>query len=69
MSEAAQEFIRLDQFLKHIGIAPTGGMAKVMIQMGDVSVNGELETRRGRKLFSGDRIMIAGQTFNVTLPL
>lgn len=69
MPDSDHDFIRLDQFLKHIGIAPTGGMAKVMIQMGDVSVNGEAENRRGRKLVTGDVVMIAGQSFDVTLPL
>lgn len=60
--------IRLDQFLKLIGIAPTGGMAKVMIQMGDVQVNGELETRRGRKLIAGDWVTIGQQSYEVRLP-
>ncbi|MFN6569048.1 RNA-binding S4 domain-containing protein [Dendronalium sp. ChiSLP03b] len=57
--------IKLDQFLKLVGIAPTGGQAKLMIIDGDVKVNGTVETRRGRKLVSGDRVTIEGQTFNV----
>ena len=59
--------IKLDQFLKFVGVAPTGGQAKLMIQGGDVSVNGMLETRRGRKLVSGDSVMVEGQTFKVEL--
>lgn len=59
--------IKLDQFLKLVGVAPTGGQAKLMIQEGDVLVNGNIETRRGRKLASGDRVTVGGQTFDVEL--
>lgn len=59
--------IKLDQFLKLVGIAPTGGQAKLLIQNGDVLVNDTLETRRGRKLVSGDRVTVGGQTFAVEL--
>lgn len=44
----------LGQALKASGIAGTGGEAKVLVQFGEVTVNGEVETRRGRKLESGD---------------
>ncbi len=57
--------IKLDQFLKLVGVASTGGMAKVMIQSGDVQVNGEVETRRGRKLLPGDQVTVGSQTFAV----
>ncbi len=57
--------IKLDQFLKLMDIAATGGQAKLMIQDGIVFVNGELETRRGRKLVPGDRVTVEGQTFEV----
>lgn len=57
--------IKLDQFLKLMGIAPTGGQAKLMIQDGNVLVNGTIETRRGRKLVSGDQVRVGGQTFSV----
>jgi ribosome-associated protein len=53
--------LRLDQFLKLEGLADTGGMAKVAIQNGDVELNGEVETRRGKKLQIGDRVRFAGQ--------
>ena len=59
--------IKLDQFLKVVGVAPTGGIAKLMIQSGDVKVNGEVETRRGRKLLVGDRVTVNAQTYEVTL--
>lgn len=52
----------LDQFLKLTGIAGTGGQAKWMIQGGKIQVNGEVETRRRRKLTAGDVVEIDGQT-------
>lgn len=48
------EFIKLGQLLKAAGAAESGVDAKEMIQDGIVSVNGETETRRGRKLYAGD---------------
>ncbi|RCJ23070.1 RNA-binding protein [Nostoc sp. ATCC 43529] len=57
--------IKLDQFLKLLGIAPTGGQAKLMIIDGNVKVNGTIETRRGRQLQSSDQVTVAGQTFKV----
>ena len=55
--------IRLDQFLKFCGIADTGGQAKLLIQGGEVRVNGELETRRRRKLVDGDVIQFDGNDY------
>ncbi|AFY58105.1 hypothetical protein Riv7116_5739 [Rivularia sp. PCC 7116] len=57
--------IKLDQFLKLLGIVQTGGQAKHLIVDGAVKVNGILETRRGRKLVTGDKITIENQTFEV----
>ncbi len=54
------EYITLDAFLKWAGVADTGGHAKALIASGDVTVNGEVELRRGRKLRPGDRIMLKG---------
>lgn len=54
----------LDQFLKLTGIAGTGGQAKVMIQSGEISVNGEVETRRRRKLAAGDVVEADGRTYS-----
>ena len=44
------EYIKLDQLLKFSGLADTGGIAKEVIQNGEVFVNGEVETRRGKKI-------------------
>lgn len=59
--------IKLDQYLKFIGVAPTGGQAKLIIQAGEVEVNGKTETRRGRQLVGGDRVSVLGRTFIVKL--
>lgn len=48
------EFIRLQDLLKLTGLASTGGMAKVVIQNGEVKVNGEVCDMRGKKLRAGD---------------
>ena len=48
------EFIRLDDLLKNVGVVNTGGHAKIIIQEGEVKVNGEICTMRGKKLRSGD---------------
>jgi ribosome-associated protein len=61
------ETIKLDQFLKFMGEVSTGGQAKIMIQSGEVQVNGERETRRGRKLVTGDQVLIGGKTLTVNL--
>jgi ribosome-associated protein len=55
------EYIKLDQFLKLAQVAMTGGQAKSMILAGLVLVNGEVETRRGRKLRAGDRVVVEGE--------
>jgi ribosome-associated protein len=57
--------IKLEQFLKRIGVVQTGGQAKLLIQAGEVRVNGAVETRRGRKLVTGDRVSTMGETFSV----
>lgn len=57
--------ITLSQFLKFMGIADTGGQAKMMIQSGEVLVNGTVDTRRGRQLVTGDRVTVGSQTFEV----
>jgi ribosome-associated protein len=58
-------FIQLDQFLKWKRLVSSGGEAKHVIRDGLVSVNGEIETRRGRKLKTGDQVEIAGKKFLV----
>ena len=62
---AGDPLIKLDQFLKLTGVVPTGGQAKQLIQAGQVWVNGEVETRRGRKLRLGDAVVVAGQVWQV----
>ena len=66
MSEENQT-IRLGQFLKWVGAVPTGGQAKLVIQGGQVKVNGLLETRRGRQLISGDLVTFQGKSYEVEL--
>ncbi|MFD1176602.1 S4 domain-containing protein YaaA [Paenibacillus puldeungensis] len=57
----SSEYIKLDQFLKLADCVPTGGMAKAIIQDGAVKVNREPEERRGRKLYPGDIVEVAGE--------
>lgn len=56
-----REYIKLDQFLKLADIVSTGGQAKLLILDGMVRVNGVVETRRGRKLYDGDRVEVDGE--------
>ncbi|HOA15346.1 MAG TPA: S4 domain-containing protein YaaA [Bacillota bacterium] len=60
------EYIQLDQLLKWAGLVMTGGEAKENIIQGKVSVNGEVETRRGRKLREGDVVAFMGQEIEIT---
>lgn len=57
--------IELDRFLKWMGAVETGGEAKHAIRAGRVTVNGVVETRRGRKLQAGDRVTLDADTFAV----
>ena len=63
--EISGEIIRLGQFLKMAVLVETGGEAKARIQGGEVLVNNEVETRRGRQLHHLDVVEIAGQTAQV----
>ena len=60
-----EDFIKLGQALKKAGIAESGVDAKYMIEDGLVNVNGEIENRRGRKLYPGDEIEFEGELFKV----
>lgn len=62
---APQPVIALEQFLKREAVVASGGEAKHLIQGGEVSVNGEVETRRKRKLHPGDRVSLGGQELTV----
>jgi len=55
-------FIKLEALLKFAGLTGTGGEAKVRIQEGEVFVNGEACTQRGRKLHGGDRVRLGQKT-------
>ena len=59
------EFIKLDSFLKAVDAVSSGGEAKMLIQDGRVMVNGEIESRRGRKLRQGDRVVLGRGEFLV----
>ncbi len=52
------EYITLDALLKASGLVTSGGAAKLLIADGGVRVNGEAETRRGRKLRAGDEVVV-----------
>lgn len=60
------EHIRLDQALKLAAVTGSGGEGKFLIQEGRVLVNGEQETRRGRKLYPGDTVELEGEAFQIT---
>lgn len=59
------EFIKLGQALKLAGIVQSGVEAKYMIEEGNVLVNGEVDTRRGKKLRDGDIVSADGKEFIV----
>ena len=63
--EITTEYIKLDSFLKFSGAADTGGMAKMMIAQGQIQVNGEICTMRGKKLRPGDSVSANGITYTV----
>lgn len=57
--------IQLDQFMKLKGMVGAGGQAKLVIQAGEVLVNGVVETRRKKKLKAGDKVTFNGRVFFV----
>lgn len=59
------EFIKLGQVLKAAGLCESGVDAKFVIQDGLVKVNGEVDTRRGKKLVPGDVVEFDGQTLRI----
>ena len=59
------EFIKLQDLLKLSGLVYTGGEAKVLIQEGAVTVNGEVCTQRGKKLRPGDTVDFGGKKLTV----
>ncbi len=57
--------ITLDQFLKQSGVVGSGGQAKILIQAGEVLLNGTVETRRGKKLAPGDIVTVGDERLRV----
>ncbi|BAL90432.1 hypothetical protein AMIS_52120 [Actinoplanes missouriensis 431] len=61
------DMIRLGQFLKLADLIDTGGEGKILIASGDVAVNGEVDTRRGRQLHPGDVVEVQGRSARVAV--
>lgn len=61
----SDEFIKLGQALKAVSMVGSGVEAKIVIQNGEVQVNGEVDTRRGKKLYDGDTFTYQGETVKV----
>ena len=59
------EHIKLGEVLKAAGLADSGLEAKIVIQEGEVTVDGEIETRRGRKLFGGETVSFQGEEIHI----
>ncbi len=59
------EFIKLNQLLKFSGVASTGGEADILIREGEVLVNDEVCTMRGKKIRGGDRVTVDGEVIEV----
>jgi ribosome-associated protein len=62
------EPIRLGQFLKLAGLADDGSTAKELLEADEVTVNGQLEFRRGRQLTNGDVVAVRSEQRRVALP-
>ena len=65
--DITREPVELYKILKFEGLVTTGGEAKLRIGDGQVSVNGEVETRRRKKMVDGDKIEFQGETFQLRL--
>lgn len=62
-----EEYIRLDNLMKFSGLCDTGGRAKYLIQNGEVKLNGEVCTMRGKKIRGGDKVEYQGRTVEVAV--
>lgn len=60
------EYIKLQDAMKFANIVYSGGEAKMLIQEGQVAVNGEVCTMRGKKLYPGDKFQFMDQTYLIT---
>ena len=65
IAELKEEFVELYKILKFEGLVDSGGMAKQIIADGQVIVNGEVETRKRKKISAGDKIEVSGQSIEV----
>ena len=61
------DFIKLDALLKFAGLCETGGEAKERVQAGEVKVNGEVCTMRGKKCVPGDPVELDGRTVRIAV--
>jgi len=59
------EYIKLGQALKAANLVSSGVEAKIVIQDGEVKVNGQTETQRGKKLYDGDEVSFQGETIQI----
>ena len=66
--EINTEFIKLDQRLKWANFTASGGESKMFILNGEVKVNGEVETRRGKKIYDGYIVEFNGEKIKVKAP-
>ena len=62
-----EEYIRLDNLMKFAGMCNSGGRAKFLIQGGEVKLNGEICTMRGKKIRPGDKVEYDGRTVEVSI--
>lgn len=65
IAELEAEFVELYKILKFEGLTDSGGMAKRVIEDGQVSVNGQIETRKRKKISAGDKIEFSGKSIEV----
>jgi ribosome-associated protein len=63
--EIRGDTIRLGQVLKLAGLAGSGGAARALVEAGGVTVNGEVERRRGRQLHPGDEVAVEGEAVRI----
>lgn len=66
--EITTEFIRLDALLKYSALSQTGGEAKLLIQDGEILVNGEVCTQRGKKIRAGDTVEVGKVLLTIESP-
>lgn len=59
------EYIKLGQFVKYINLISNGSDIKIFLSQNEIIINGEIENRRGRKIYNGDQVEILGLTYVV----